>query len=79
MARRRGVPAVRLLTAAVIPFFLGGASGAGLDLVYADPNLFVLGFLLVGCLLYASILVLDAVAEYRDGTGEDASDAPSGR
>jgi hypothetical protein len=47
--------------------------------VYADPNLFVLGFLLVGCLLYASILVLDAVAEYRDGTGEDASDAPSGR
>ena len=55
-----------------------GAAGAGRGPVYADPNLLVLGFLLVGCLLYASILVFDAVAEYRDQRGEDAADAPPG-
>ncbi|WP_160169590.1 hypothetical protein [Natronomonas moolapensis] len=54
-------------------------SEAGRTLLEADPNLFVLGFLLVGCLLYASILVLDAVAEYRSGTDENASDAPPGQ
>jgi hypothetical protein len=66
------------LTAPVAPLRSGWAAGAGRGPVRADPNLFVLGLLLVGCLLYASILVLDAVAESRDRRGEDASDAPPG-
>ncbi|MFT4910328.1 MAG: hypothetical protein ACI9TI_001498, partial [Natronomonas sp.] len=92
MARHRGLPAVRSLTAGGAPLALGGvvATGleavradtvvaTGLEAVRADTNLLVFGLLLAGCLLYASILFVDAVAEYRDTLGEDDSDSPSGR
>ncbi|MFQ3283968.1 MAG: hypothetical protein ACI944_000676 [Natronomonas sp.] len=79
MARHRGLPAVRSLTAGGAPLALGGVVATGLEAVRADTNLLVFGLLLAGCLLYASILFVDAVAEYRDTLGEDDSDSPSGR
>lgn len=51
-----------------------GVAGSGIDPVYADPNLLVLGFLLVGCLLYASILALDAATGNREAADEDEPD-----
>lgn len=79
MARHRGLPAVRSLTAGGAPLALCGVVATGLEAVRADTNLLVFGLLLAGCLLYASILFVDAVAEYRDTLGEDDSDSPSGR
>jgi len=70
---------VRSLTAGGAPLALGGVVATGLEAVRADTNLLVFGLLLAGCLLYASILSVDAVAEYRDTLGEDDSDSPSGR
>ena len=67
---------MRLLTAAGVP---GGVVDTGLEAVRADTNLLVFGLLLAGCLLYASILLVDAVAESRDALGKDDSDSPSGR
>lgn len=79
MARHRGLPAVRSLTAGGAQLALGGVVATGFEAVRADTNLLVFGLLLAGCLLYASILFVGAVAEYRDTLGEDGSDPPSGR
>jgi hypothetical protein len=52
----------------------GGVSGFRAEIVYFDPNLMVLFFLLGFCLLYTLILFVDALAGTNRTTETQESD-----
>lgn len=60
------------------PVPIGRIAAIHSDITYADPNLIVLLFLFGFCLLYALVLVVDALAARGRTVPEDGSDPESG-